>query len=233
MIEVQETLNELWHNHNSKLFFRPIIPFVSNYFASVNKLNGKLLDIGCGCGEKANALSKIGFEVTGIDYDSDRIMAAQQYYPGVDFRCFYIENQLPFVDDSFDVVFSNSVFQYIEHESIIGECKRILKPGGCIILIENLKNNPITKFGRAYRKTTKHNYHSYPFNHFTYKEINSLRDQFNNVVLNYFHFLTPLSQLKPLNNFYSIFHKTDKWILRHPVIQRYSWISMFAGLNKK
>lgn len=233
MIEVQERLNNLWYNHNSKLFFRPIIPFVCNYFASVNKINGKLLDVGCGCGEKANALLKIGFDVIGIDYDAERINAAKKYYPGVDFRCYYIRHQLPFRDNSFDVIFSNSVFQYIEHESIIGECKRILKPDGCIILIENLKNNPVTKFGRAYRKMTKHDYHSYPFNHFTYKEINSLTYQFDNAVLNYFHFLTPLSQLKMLKNFYQVFHKTDRLILQHPVVQRYSWISMFAGMNKK
>ena len=233
MLFDQECLCGVWHNHNSKLFFKPIIAGVVNYFILANKLNGKLLDLGCGNGEKAYALSKIGFDVTGLDYDAARLEIARKQYSGVDFRLFHIRHHLPFMDNTFDVIFSNSVFQYIDHVSIIRECKRILKPDGCIILIENLKNNPVTKIGRAFRKMTGFQYQSYPYNHFTKHEINSLKYQFNNAVLNYFHFLTPLAHLKGLTHLYSILRKTDQFILQYPVIQRYSWIAMFAALNKK
>lgn len=224
-----ECLSSIWYQHNSKLFFRPIIPFVCHYFDAVKKCNGKLLDLGCGSGEKANALSKIGFEVTGIDCNAGRIATAKKNYPLVDFRSYYIDDQLPFGDNYFDVIFSNSVFQYIEHDSIIRECKRILKPDGCIILIENY---PVTKPGRAFRKATGHIYRTYPYNHFTYKEFNAPGNEFNDAVLAYFHFLAPLSQLKLFKPFFGVLHKADKLLLQFPVIQRYACMFMFAAMNK-
>jgi SAM-dependent methyltransferase len=233
-----DDLNMIWEknlNRNSfdNRYYEPIFPFVNQYLLFKDKLKGNLLDLGCGYGTKSEIFHKIGFNVTGIDHDTDRIFKAKTNYPEIDFRHYNIISTLPFEDNSFDVIFSFSVFQYLEHRSILNECKRILKPNGCLIIIENLKNNPITRLGRTYLKLTKYNYQSYPYNHFRYKDILLLSKEFKDASIHFFHILTPLSYPRIANKFYDQFAKIDKLILNVNMLERLSWLSFFAGLNNK
>lgn len=172
--------------------FYDVNPFIREYLKTI-MCRGALLDLGCGYGQISNIFNEIGFNVTGIDGDSQRISEAKLKYPKIDFMCYNIKDILPFEDNSFDVLFTCSVFQYLEHETILKECKRVLKDGGSIIMLENLKNNPITRLGRAYLKITNHNYHSYPWNHFTVSEIIKISKDFQSTSLNFFHVLSPLT----------------------------------------
>lgn len=96
----------------------------------------KILEIGCGPGALVEALHRWypKAQIYGIDLDSNFISFAKHNIPGVEF----IEGdvtKLPFPDDSFDVVISNTLQEHIEPSAFWGEQKRVLKPGGiCICL---------------------------------------------------------------------------------------------------
>lgn len=95
-----------------------------------------ILEIGCGPGALSQSLNRWypNAKITGIDRDSNFIEFAKQNSPNVTF----IEGDatnLPFNDESFDVVISYTVQEHIEPSKFFGEQLRVLKPNGvCLVL---------------------------------------------------------------------------------------------------
>src|SRR5438270_4495773 len=94
----------------------------------------RVLEVGCGAGVDLARFAKGGADVTGVDVSRPAIDLAranfeQQRLRG-EFRVADGE-QLPFPDDSFDLVFAHGVVQYTPNpQRLVNECRRVLKPGG-------------------------------------------------------------------------------------------------------
>jgi SAM-dependent methyltransferase len=92
-----------------------------------------VLEVGCGAGVDLARFAKGGAIVTGIDLAPSAIALAkvnfaQQGLPGT----FEVADgeQLPFADNSFDLVFAHGVVQYTANpQRLVDECRRVLKPG--------------------------------------------------------------------------------------------------------
>ncbi|WP_051907709.1 class I SAM-dependent methyltransferase [Flavimarina sp. Hel_I_48] len=229
------TLEKVWNENNSNwhdgTYLQPIIPIISEYLNG-QRSNRSLLDFGCGFGRLSNIFDKYGFEVVGIDSSQERIEKATLDYPSVHFEHFLFVNTLPFEDNSFDIIFANSVLQYVNHQDFLKESNRILREGGSVIFIENLKKNPITGLGRFFLKITKHKYQSYPWNHFTFKELSALKDHFNYSRFEIFHIVSPAAYLKVIRKFYPYFHKLDTLLLKRNFFKQYAWLGVFIGQKK-
>tara|TARA_B100000780_G_scaffold277416_1_gene248081 strand:+ start:1234 stop:1941 length:708 start_codon:yes stop_codon:yes gene_type:complete len=91
----------------------------------------KLLDVGCGRGEFLNGFIDMGVSGYGVDQTD----AAKSYCPDAEISQADIENYgLPYLDDTFDVIFSKSVVEHFHNPDIlIKEIFRCLKPGGLVI----------------------------------------------------------------------------------------------------
>ena len=100
----------------------------------------RVLDAGCGGGRNLIYFFRSGFNVSGVDQSSEAIaqirsLAAQlaPHLPEDNFRAAAIE-QMPFDDESFDVVISSAVLHFARDEahwhSMVREMWRVLKPGG-------------------------------------------------------------------------------------------------------
>lgn len=103
--------------------------------------NIKILEIGCGPGAFAGALHRWypNAEITGMDRDSEFIGFAQKHENGIKF----IEGDatcLPFGDNSFDVVISNTVSEHIEPSRFYGEQIRVLKENGICLVLSTRKS---------------------------------------------------------------------------------------------
>lgn len=92
---------------------------------------GDVLDMGCGNGDITVAMQKCGYDAYGIDIGT----AAKDRLPKGRFKQVDLQTQqYPFLDNTFDVVFSKSVVEHLHHpDHLINEAKRVLKPGGVII----------------------------------------------------------------------------------------------------
>lgn len=97
----------------------------------------KVLEVGCGAGVDLARFAKGGAHVTGVDLaasaiDLARANFSQQGLQG-EFEVADGE-QLPFPDDTFDVVYAHGVVQYTANpRRLVEECRRVLKPGGLAI----------------------------------------------------------------------------------------------------
>jgi SAM-dependent methyltransferase len=96
---------------------------VKKYFATGNKV----LEIGGGNGYQASIIKSWVLEIKSIDVDlnhNEKYFEVEKY-DGVN---------LPFSDESFDVIFSSNVLEHVRDlDLLIRETKRVIKPKGIII----------------------------------------------------------------------------------------------------
>lgn len=99
-----------------------------------------LLDCGCGTGPMISLLNEVYPErhYTGIDLTPKMIEVAQRkQLPNAEFLVGDCE-ELPFSDDSFDVVIcSQSFHHYPNPQAFFNNVHRVLRPGGRLILRDN------------------------------------------------------------------------------------------------
>src|SRR5207302_10324036 len=92
----------------------------------------RILDIGCGLGMYVSQFRHFSDDVHGVDVDPDKVAQGSQYLPNL--RVAPAED-LPFSDDSFDVILLNEVIEHVDDDRLtILEAFRVLAPGGHIVI---------------------------------------------------------------------------------------------------
>lgn len=107
--------------------------------------NETVLDIACGTGEferlLLNEYSKQ--KIVGVDISENMLAIAKQKcaaFPQVSFHQASAEN-LPFADNTFDVIVSASSFHYFDNPiGVLTEMRRVLKPDGKVIILDWCKD---------------------------------------------------------------------------------------------
>lgn len=96
----------------------------------------RVLDIACGEGYGANLLARVAAKVIGVDLDADAIVHAKAKYPRRNLR--FIQGTclaIPCEDHSIDLVASFETIEHIsEHDAFLSEIKRVLVPGGILVI---------------------------------------------------------------------------------------------------
>ena len=110
-----------------------------------------VLDLCCGLGGPARYLAyHHGCRVTGVDMNTDRLAGAVRLTERTkleDRVLFHHANALQtgLADETFDVIVSQEAFCHIpDKKTLIAECVRLLKPGGCIVYTDILARNSMT-----------------------------------------------------------------------------------------
>lgn len=106
--------------------------------------DARVLDLGCGAGVLTERLVASGFTVEAVDIAPDMLEFSKQRLAKYDSSKYHLSRaecaELPFPDAAFDLVACIGVFGYMDDvDSAIREIKRVLRPGGTLILsIRNL-----------------------------------------------------------------------------------------------
>ena len=130
--EIIEKYNKLNYRHG---FGKELNSWV---LSVVSDLNGKrILDVGCGYGEILEEIANhFDSQLYGVDFINVRIDEALEKLKGkVVIKNSDIQEEIPFPDNYFDVVFSIETLEHLkEPEKCIKEIKRVLKNNGQFIL---------------------------------------------------------------------------------------------------
>ena len=121
-----ECEREIWYEH----FHR--------YALATRWCAGKrTLDAACGEGYGTALLARSATSVEAVDISERAIAHAQQRYGHLQSVGFQVADctELPFDDDVFDRVVSFETLEHLaEHDQLLAEFRRVLKPDGCLIL---------------------------------------------------------------------------------------------------
>ena len=117
-------------------YFEPF--FVPMYKKTLEQLqlneDSLLLDAGCGSGLFSNMAIATGAQVIGTDAAPGLLEMARERNPDNNFLEEDLE-ALPFATDSFDAVVGFNSFQYAGNfTAALAEAKRVLKPGGKLVI---------------------------------------------------------------------------------------------------
>jgi len=91
-----------------------------------------ILDFGCGAGNLVQAIRDQGYNAYGIDLafkggQHTEELAAAGYLRLVS----TVDYKIPFEDNTFDLVSTDQVFEHVQnHDAVLSEISRVLKPGG-------------------------------------------------------------------------------------------------------
>lgn len=107
------------------------------YFLAERIAEGKdVLDIACGEGFGSNILARSAKSVVGVDISENAVTHATRKYAS-EKACFRVGSvtKIPLNDHSVDMVVSFETIEHIaEHEEMMAEFTRVLRPGGLLII---------------------------------------------------------------------------------------------------
>lgn len=101
-----------------------------------------VVELGAGTGKLTRSLSDQGHDVWAFDVDADMIEVLRDQLPGVRAEVASAE-EIPVEDRFADVVVVAQAFHWFDHRRALPEIARILKPGGHIALVWNLRDERI------------------------------------------------------------------------------------------
>ena len=102
-----------------------------------------VLEFGCNIGATSIVLAHYGADVTAVDVSAESVdlarLNARRYEMTnrIRFRLIHPGQQLPFANNSFDVITCNSVLEYVRPElfaQVQRELDRVLRPGGLLLV---------------------------------------------------------------------------------------------------
>ncbi len=111
-----------------------------------------ILDFGSGVGASLPHLARAfpTAALTAIDVSERSLEISKQRYPELGRRVLYSgDGELPLEAAGFDLIFTACVFHHIDaaqHVELFGRLRKLLRPGGALVVFEHNPVNPVTRY---------------------------------------------------------------------------------------
>ena len=109
----------------------------------------RILDVGCGIGIYVRHFRRFSDDVHGVEVEPERVAEASAELPNI------VEGRgeaLPYLDDHFDLVFSNEVVEHVDDDRrTAAEMVRVTRPGGSIVIFAPNRLYPFETHGAYLR----------------------------------------------------------------------------------
>ena len=112
---------------------------------------GRLLEVGCGSGQRLARMRALGWKVEGQEVDPKAAAIARTVY-GLKVCLGKIE-KAAIADDAFDAIIMNHVIEHVyDPIAFLAACYRMLKPGGKLVAVTpNIESRAHGRFGSCWR----------------------------------------------------------------------------------
>jgi SAM-dependent methyltransferase len=118
-----------------------------------DRINGLVLDNGCGVGMYVEHLAPAAGKVIGLEFDFERAQAARQVFDQIVNAA---GEALPYSSDSVDLILSHEVLEHVQDDrQAVKEMVRILRPSGRVVIFAPNRGYPFETHGIYWRG----NYH--------------------------------------------------------------------------
>ena len=119
--------------------------------AAGKRIEGKILETGCGIGLYLEHLNPFGGELIGMEYELPRAIKAKEKSAQI---LGAAGENMPFPTGTFDLILSNEVIEHVaDDKQVVHEMVRTLKPGGRIVLFCPNRWYPFETHGIYWRGT--------------------------------------------------------------------------------
>jgi len=120
-------------------------PHIYEFLSGIDFKGKKVLEVGFGQGTDAAFMAEHGADYYGVDLSNEHLSISKKRFQlfGLkgNFRIADAEN-LPFDDNSFDMVYSNGVIHHTpDTQKTVDEIYRVLRPGGKAVVMVYHKNS--------------------------------------------------------------------------------------------
>lgn len=174
-----------------------VVSFLSTYFKSaIPNHEKKALDIGFGSGRHLKLLQDYGFDIYGVDYSTEALKAAQDYFDLKESEKLKVADlaDAPFSFENFDVILLYGVLfcrTIKEMQRDLYEAVKMLKKGGKMLVNFRSTNNWFFGLGEEIETSTYKldkraaSYEDITYTFLTQKQAESLLNEQGLTVLNY------------------------------------------------
>lgn len=98
---------------------------------------GTWLDLGAGIGLFVECARRFGIDCIGLEGSEYAVKLAKKRFPDIDIRQHYLEDKLPFQDDSISTIMCHQIIEHVCPEVakfMLKECYRVLRKEGIILI---------------------------------------------------------------------------------------------------
>ncbi len=136
-IHTKELFDKYYSNRDWQ-FYKPIL---ADCVAKGSP--GKILDLGAGLGYFVECCKRFGIECIGLEGSEYAVTEAKKRFD-IDIRLHYLDEKLPFEDNSFSIILCNQVVEHLSINTVklmLKESYRVLENEGIIIVNSPCKYN--------------------------------------------------------------------------------------------
>jgi ubiquinone/menaquinone biosynthesis C-methylase UbiE len=134
-----------WYQEAEAYRYSQYAPWMPKVMEFADHRGEEVLEIGGGLGTDLAQFALHGARVTDLDLSAGHLALARENFKlrGLEGRFVHHDaEQLPFADNSFDVVYSNGVIHHTPNTAqVVREIHRVLKPGGRAIIMVYAENS--------------------------------------------------------------------------------------------
>lgn len=134
-----------WYEEIESYRYDVYAPWMHDTMEFAEHSGDKVLEIGGGMGTDLAQFAKYGADVTDLDLSGGHLKLADENFRLRGLKGKFIHHdaeELPFEDNSFDVVYSNGVIHHTPNtKKVVSEIFRVLKPGGKVIVMVYAENS--------------------------------------------------------------------------------------------
>lgn len=222
-----------------RFYIAPFQAALDDFLRPAAMRGGMAVDLGCGTGQRTDALRARGFTALGLDIDAGRVASARARFPSCAFDVADV-TALPLPDAACEVVFSCSVLQYVDQRRMLAECRRVLRPGGRAIFIENLAGHPLARAHRRWRRGHRRSQpaHLVPTRHLDFAALGVFADYLDVCAVHTANLLTPLALAPAMalgrgaqaDALQALLSAADRRVLTAwPGLSRYCWTALVCA----